>query len=190
MGGGVGGHEGGGAGADGHVGDDHQELGLGDQRRTVCSARTCRRKKGKRSRERLRVAGSGGKRATQCRRMLERALGLLLFSRWWVGLGSKAALRPMCTRSKPLAMRWAEVYGCGAGRGAGATVPRVYVTERLLSLQRPQPAPPLHTRHVLPAGRRETACGLVARGQQSRCRGVGWGRWNCLISKGVPTAGR
>ena len=33
--------------------------------------------KGKRSRERLRVAGSGGKRATQCRRMLERALGLL-----------------------------------------------------------------------------------------------------------------
>ena len=26
--------------------------------------------------------------------MLERALGLLLFSRWWVGLGSKAALRP------------------------------------------------------------------------------------------------
>ena len=46
SGGGVGGHEGGGAGADGHVGDDHQELGLGDQRRTVCSARTCRRKKG------------------------------------------------------------------------------------------------------------------------------------------------
>ena len=40
--GGVGGHEGGGAGSDGHVGDDHQELGLGDQRRTVCSARTCR----------------------------------------------------------------------------------------------------------------------------------------------------
>lgn len=46
SGGGVGGHESGGAGADGHVGDDHQELGLGDQRRTVCSARTCRRKKG------------------------------------------------------------------------------------------------------------------------------------------------
>ena len=56
--------------------------------------------------------------------------------------------------------------------------------------ERTQPAPPLHTRHVLQAGRRETACGLVARGQQSRCRGVGWGRWSGLISKGVPTVGR
>ena len=37
-------------------------------------------------------AGEGCVPAAQCRRMPERALGLLLISGgWWVGLGSKAA---------------------------------------------------------------------------------------------------
>ena len=90
-----------------------------------------------------------------------------------MGLGSKAA------HVRSSAQYTLDAFGNEVGRGtavalAEALVPRVYVTERLLSLQRTQPAPPLHTRHVLPAGRRETACGLVARGQQSRCRGVGW----------------
>ena len=53
---------------------------------------------------------------------------------------------------------------------AGTTL---HITERLLSLRRAQPAPPLHTRGVLPAERRETAWVLVAGGQQGRCRGVG-----------------
>ena len=73
---------------------------------------------------------------------------------------------------------------------AEALVPRMHVAERLLSLHRAQPAPPLHTRRVLPAERRETAWALVAGGQQGRCRGVGWGRWGGLIGYGVPTAGR
>ena len=66
SGGGVGGHEGGGAGADGHVGDDHQAwAGRSASNSLFCSHLP--QEKGKRSRERLRVAGSGGKRATQCR---------------------------------------------------------------------------------------------------------------------------
>ena len=73
---------------------------------------------------------------------------------------------------------------------AEALVPRMHVAERLLSLHRAQPAPPLHTRRVLPAKRRETALALVAGGQQGRCRGVGWGRWDGLIGYGIPTAGR
>jgi hypothetical protein len=73
---------------------------------------------------------------------------------------------------------------------AEAPVPRIHVTERLLSLHRAQPAPPLHTRRVLPAERRETAWALVAGGQQGRCRGVGWGRWDGLIGYDIPTAGR
>ena len=73
---------------------------------------------------------------------------------------------------------------------AEALVPRMHVAERLLSLRRAQPAPPLHTRGVLPAKRRETAWVLVAGGQQGRCRGVGWGRWDGLIGYGIPTAGR
>ena len=81
--------------------------------------------KGKRSRKRLRVAGSGGMREAQCRRTLERALGLLLFSRWWVGLGSKAAhVRPSA--------HTLEAFGNEAGRGtavalAEALVPRCHV---------------------------------------------------------------
>jgi len=83
-----------------------------------------------------------------------------------------------------------------AGRGylpvalAEALVPRMHLTKRLLSLHRAQPAPPLHTRRVLPAKRRDTAWALVAGGQQGRCRGVGWGRWGGLIGYGIPTAGR
>jgi hypothetical protein len=73
---------------------------------------------------------------------------------------------------------------------AEAPVPRIHVTERLLSLHRAQPAPPLHTRRLLPAERREMASALVAGGQQGRCRGVGWGRWDGLIGYGIPTAGR
>ena len=75
---------------------------------------------------------------------------------------------------------------------AEAPVPRMHVTERLLSLRRAQPAPPLHTdtRRVLLAERRETAWALVAGGQQGRCRGVGWGRRDGLIGYGIPTAGR
>ena len=72
---------------------------------------------------------------------------------------------------------------------AEAPVPRMHVTERLLSLRRAQPAPPLHTRGVLPAAERR-AWVLVAGGQQGRCRGVGWGRWDGLIGYGIPTAGR
>ena len=84
-----------------------------------------------------------------------------------------------------------------AGRGytvalAEALVPRMHVAERLLSLHRAQPAPPLHTdtRRVLLAERRETAWALVVGGQQGRCRGVGWGRRDGLIGYGIPTAGR
>ena len=55
---------------------------------------------------------------------------------------------------------------------AEAPVPRMHVTERLLSLRRAQPAPPLPTRGVLPAKRRETAWVLVAGGQQGRCRAL------------------
>ena len=83
-----------------------------------------------------------------------------------------------------------------AGRGdipvalAEALGPRMHLTKRLLSLHRAQPAPPLHTRRVLPAKRRDTAWALVAGGQQGRCRGVGWGRWDGLIGYGIPTAGR
>ena len=73
---------------------------------------------------------------------------------------------------------------------AEALVPRMHLTKRLLSLHRAQPAPPLHTRRVLPAKRRDTAWALVAGGQQGRCRGVGWGRWDGLIGYGIPTAGR
>ena len=73
---------------------------------------------------------------------------------------------------------------------AEAPVPRMHLTKRLISLRRAQPAPPLHTRGVLPAERRETAWVLVAGGQQGRCRGVGWGRWDGLIGYGIPTAGR
>ena len=73
---------------------------------------------------------------------------------------------------------------------AEALVPRIHVTDRLLSLHRARPAPPLHTRRVLPAERRETAWALVAGGQQGRCRGVGWGRWDGLIGYDIPTAGR
>ena len=80
------------------------------------------------------------------------------------------------TRPKPVADE--------AGRGmpvalAEALVPRMYATECLLSLHRAQPAqpaPPLNTFRVLPAGRTETAWAVVAGGQQSRCRGVGWNR--------------
>ena len=57
-------------------------------------------------------------------------------------------------------------------------------------LLRPSLAHPLHTRRVLPAECRETAWALVAGGQQGRCRGVGWGRWDGLIGYGIPTAGR
>ena len=73
---------------------------------------------------------------------------------------------------------------------AEAPVPRMHLTERLLSLRRAQPAPPLHTRGVLPAERREMASALVAGGQQGRCRGVGWGRWDGLIGYDIPTADR
>ena len=73
---------------------------------------------------------------------------------------------------------------------AEAPVPRMHLTERLLSLRRAQPAPPLHTRGVLPAERREMASALVAGGQQGRCRGLGWGRWDGLIGYGIPTVGR
>ena len=75
---------------------------------------------------------------------------------------------------------------------AEALVPRMHVAERLLSLRRAQPAPPLHTdtRRVLLAERRETAWALVVGGQQGRCRGVGWGRRDGLIGYGIPTAGR
>ena len=56
---------------------------------------------------------------------------------------------------------------------AEALVPRMHLTERLLSLRRAQPAPPLHTRGVLPAERRRdgvgAGCGRAA-GQ------VSWGR--------------
>ena len=34
------------------------------------------------------------------------------------------------------------------------------------------------------------ASALVAGGQQGRCRGVGWGRWDGLIGYDIPTAGR
>ena len=60
-----------------------------------------------------------------------------------------------------------------AGRGyipvalAEALVPRMHVPERLLSLHRAQPAPPLHTGRVLPAERRETAWALVAGGSRA-----------------------
>ena len=73
---------------------------------------------------------------------------------------------------------------------AEALVPRIHLTERLLSLHRARPAPPLHTRRLLPAERGEMAWALVAGGQQGRCRGVGWGRWDGLIGYGIPTAGR
>ena len=72
---------------------------------------------------------------------------------------------------------------------AEALMPRMHVAERLLSLNRAQPAPPLHTRGVLPAAERR-AWVLVAGGQQGKCRGVGWGRWDGLIGYGIPTAGR
>ena len=73
---------------------------------------------------------------------------------------------------------------------AEAPVPRIHVTERLLSLHRAQPAPPLHTRRLLPAERRDTAWALVAGGQQGRCRDVGWGWWDGLIGYDIPTVGR
>ena len=67
-----------------------------------------------------------------------------------MGLGSKAAHEATgATRLKPVADE--------AGRGyipvalAEALVPRMHLTKRLLSLHRAQPAPPLHTRRVLPA---------------------------------------
>jgi len=128
--------------------------------------------------------------AAHFRRMPEWALGLLLISGgWWVGLGSKAAHEATgATRLKPVTDE--------AGRGyipvalAEALVPRMHLTERLLSLHRAQPAPPLHTRRVLPAERKETAWALVAGGQQGRCRGVGWSRWDGLIGHDIPTADR
>ena len=103
--------------------------------------------------------------AAHFRRMPEWALGLLLISGgWWVGLGSKAAHEATgATRLKPVADE--------AGRGyipvalAEALVPRMHLTERLLSLHRAQPAPPLHTRRVLPAERRDgvgAGCGRAA----------------------------
>ena len=77
---------------------------------------------------------------------------------------------------------------------AEALLPRMHVAERLLSLHRAQPAPPLHTRRVLPAQSAErkrgrwlregSRAGVVASG------GVGWGRWDGLIGYGIPTAGR
>ena len=73
---------------------------------------------------------------------------------------------------------------------AEALVPRMHLTERLISLRRAQPAPPLHTRGVLPAERREMASALVAGGQQGRCRDVGWGWWDGLIGYDIPTVGR
>ena len=117
-------------------------------------------------------AGEGCVRAAQSRQMPERALGLLLTSGgWWVGLGSKAAHRPKGRNTlKAVADEAGRGYTCGTSRGASA--PRMHSTERLLSLRRAQPAPPLHTRGVLPAERRETWV-LVAGGQQGRCRGVG-----------------
>ena len=65
---------------------------------------------------------------------------------------------------------------------AEALVPRMHVAERLLSLHRAQPAPPLHTRRVLPAERRETAWALVARaaGQVSWRRVGSVGRFDRL----------
>ena len=112
--------------------------------------------------------------AAHFRRMPEWALGLLLISGgWWVGLGSKAAHEATgATRLKPVADE--------AGRGyipmalAEALVPRMHLTERLLSLHRAQPAPPLHTRRVLPAERREMAWALVA-GEGSRAGAVASG---------------
>ena len=73
---------------------------------------------------------------------------------------------------------------------AEALVPRMHVAERLLSLHRAQPAPPLHTRRLLPAERRDTAWALVAGGQQGRCRDVGWGWWDGLIGYDIPTVGQ
>ena len=56
---------------------------------------------------------------------------------------------------------------------AEALVPRMHVAERLLSLHRAQPAPPLHTRRVLPAERREMAWALVAAAGHVSWRRVG-----------------
>ena len=85
----------------------------------------------------------------------------------------------------PLSLAAIDAQG-RTGTGLGG----MHSTERLLSLRRAQPAPPLHTRGVLPAERRETAWVLVAGGQQGRCRGVGGVRGDGLIGYGTPTAGR
>jgi hypothetical protein len=107
---------------------------------------------------------------------------------WWVGLGSKAAHEAKGANAWSL-WQARRVEGIPVAL-AEALVPRIHVTDRLLSLHRARPAPPLHTRRVLPAERRETAWALVAGGQQGRCRGVGWGRWDGLIGYDIPTAGR
>ena len=129
--------------------------------------------------------------AAQSRRMPERALGLLLTSGgWWVGLGSKAAHRPRRQHVEGCGRRGGgRVYLWHYSRGASATYARNRAPAHV-SLRRAQPAQPLHTRGVLPAQRAETAWVLVAGGQQGRCRGVGWGRWDGLMGHGIPTAGR
>ena len=137
-------------------------------------------------------SGRGGMRASSAASANAGAgAGLLLTSGgWWVGLGSKAAHRPRRRNTlKAVADEAGRGYTCGTSRGAGATYARNRAPAHV-SLRRAQPAQPLHTRGVLPAERRETAWVLVAGGQQGRCRGVGWGRWDGLMGHGIPTAGR
>ena len=98
-----------GAGAGGHVGDGHEKLALAASLTTSLSCLHLRPKAMRVSMARVARAGEGCVPAAQCRRMPERALGLLLTSGgWWVGLGSKAA------HERP---RTQHVEGCGRRGG-------------------------------------------------------------------------
>ena len=91
-------------------------------------------------------------------------------------------------RLQPVADEAGRGYTCGTSRGAGAT----YARSRAPAQPAPRSTCTASPYTPRPAGteRREKAWALVAGGQQGRCRGVGWGRWDGLIGYGIPTAGR